>query len=460
MNKVFNFLSSLKLSFALLVLLFGVIIQRAILAQRYFLAPDPEQVPRLIRWFDSLGVDSLELLHFIFWSVVFLLAVNLSFAVPVMVKSGKARRKGLVRFKSVDSLKKISDMQVLNVPRFDLELARRFFRRKGFRVVVEDFSGTRLFAVRRDLGQWGVLVFHLTFFLLFLGGMGSFLTRFTGYLELAPGESFVEKFDNYLQKTPKPLLFEADNEFKLVLEEINLSYWKPGEVRQRAAVLKVIDSSGAVDTKKVSVNNPLSIANVKVYQGSRHGFVAGLQVTDQVGTTATGHVRFLLAEQKGPELITWVRLPGTVLDLKLELYSDMVRDIEGLEDFYSSRFTGSLMKVSSAEYGGDPVYHGVVFGGGNLTVEGLDVQFVSLKPFTSFIITRDYGVPVIYTGFVCLLVSLFMTYFWVPERYWITAVPEGTASSVYVGGNTDRYKESFRERFAVLVREFEEVLRQ
>lgn len=460
MKKILLFLTSLRFSFILLVVLLGVIVQRAIIAQRYFLSPDPAQVPLFLRGFDYLGLSSIELLNRIFWGVLSILVVSLFFSISRMIKAGKARRRGLGRFKTVEAIQQLGNTKRIHIAACDPDKIKSFFRRKGFRIQDENHSSFPcFFAVKHDLGQWGVIIFHLTFFLLFLGGIASFLTRFTGYFELAPGEIFVEKYDHYLQKTPKPMFFNADNAFSVTLEEINLAYWKPGEVKQRASIVRIIDKNGRLrGTPNISVNNPYAVANVKIYQGSRHGFIAGLKVTDREGTTANGVVRFLLTRGAEPELVTWVRLPGTALDLKLELYSDLVRKIEGLEHFYSSRFEGSLMKVSSVERGGKLQSHGVVFGGGSLDVDDLDLRFVSLKPFTSFIITRDYGVPIIFVGFVFLLLSLCLTYFWVPERYWITIQEKDTGYSVYVGASVDKYKESFKERFSRLMNEFEAVI--
>ncbi|GAB4339636.1 MAG: hypothetical protein Kow0089_12690 [Desulfobulbaceae bacterium] len=454
MKRIARFLSSLRFSFFLILLLLGVIVQRAILAQRAFLSPDHEKVPMLARGFDRFGLNSLELLNTIFWVVLSVFGISLFFTVKRMIRQGRARRAAFSRFRDVDSIREMRRHMVIALPVSPSpETIKTFFQRRGFRVSASDGADAGLLlAVRRDLGRWGVLLFHLTFFLFFLGGTASFLTRFTGYFELAPGETFTETYDGYIQKTPRPVFFGPEHVFTMTLEEIRLSYWKPGEVRQRAAIVRLTDDDNTVlPVKNISVNNPIRVGDRKIYQAGRHGFIASITVTDETGTRAEGVIRFLLGRKDAAELLTWVRLPGTRLDLKLELFTDMVRRIEGLEDYYSSPFTGSLIKVTSQEAGREPVFRGVLFGGGDLSFEGLTLHFDSLKPFTSFTVTRDYGVVIIFAGFVLLLLSLCITYFWVPERFWIALVDDGR--KVYVGGSRERYKESFGERFALLADE-------
>jgi len=57
---------------------------------------------------------------------------------------------------------------------------------------------------------------------------------------------------------------------------------------------------------------------------------------------------------------------------------------------------------------------------------------------------------VVFTGFGLLLLGLLVTYFWVPEVIWCAVTPDGERDRVVVGGMTEKYHESFGERFADL----------
>lgn len=107
----------------------------------------------------------------------------------------------------------------------------------------------------------------------------------------------------------------------------------------------------------------------------------------------------------------------------------------------------TLLKVSSVE-GMRRSFHGVVFIGSELSFEGLSLRFISLRPYSSFVTVQDYGVPLIFAGFVPLIIGLVVTYFWVPENYWGVINRKDGGCSVIIGATSERFRQAFRERFA------------
>ncbi|NIO19516.1 MAG: hypothetical protein GTN76_01890, partial [Candidatus Aenigmarchaeota archaeon] len=293
-----------------------------------------------------------------------------------------------------------------------------FLKSKGFRIRSDSADNQeRLYAGKRDSGRWGILFFHLTFFILFVGILLSIFTRHAGYIEISPGDTFIEKRDNYLSVSKRPLLFGDDRKFKLILKDIDLSYWRPGVIKQRAGIVNVYDSRGSfAGEKRIQVNSPIKIEGTTVYQGSRQGFIAGLEIVDIENNKVSGTVRFRIPVRTGERMRNTINLPGTGMHLDLELFTEKLGEIEGLEQL-GAESMATLLKVTSVE-GQVRIFRGVVFLGGTLSFEGLTVHFNGLKPYTSYVMVRDYGIPVIFAGFVFLLVGLVATYFWVPENYW------------------------------------------
>lgn len=148
-----------------------------------------------------------------------------------------------------------------------------------------------------------------------------------------------------------------------------------------------------------------------------------------------------------------VTLPGTGLDLDLELFTEKLGDIEGLEQF-KTKYMATLMKVTSQE-GPHHTFRGVLFGGASLSFEGLTLRFVTLKPYTSFLAVRDYGVPIIFSGFVFLMIGLVVIYFWVPENYWAVVEEKDGGDLVVIGATTEKYQASLRERFEFQIAQLE-----
>ena len=185
------------------------------------------------------------------------------------------------------------------------------------------------------------------------------------------------------------------------------------------------------------------VEGTKIYQGTRQGFAAYIEIVDTIGNKSTGTARFRLPEKTTTHMRNTINLPGTDLILELDLFTERLGEIEGLEQL-GAQSMATLMKVTSVE-DHRRQFRGVVFIENRLLFEGLTLNFKSLKPYTSFVMVRDYGIPVIFTGFGLLLIALVVTYFWVPEHYW--AVMKKREGRVIIGASTEKYKDSFKDHF-------------
>ncbi len=441
-------LGSLKLSFFLMIFLSLLVIQRAIIAQKEVLPQTGEGIPWFIKALNALGLNTPESLDFPFVAAMILFVINLGFSSLIMARKIRKKQRGLLCFREPQEIQALGNSTEFRLPLNSNGWVVQTFKCKGF-IVNWEKNGpeTRLYADKHETGRWGVLFFHLTFFIVLVGVLVSYLTRYSGYLELSPGDQFMEQRESYLRITQRPMLFGEDKKFRIELKEIDLSYWKPGVIRQRAGVVNLYDMRGTfIGEKKVEVNSPLKISGIKIYQGNKHGFIAGLEITDEAGTRVTALAQFEIPGKTERTMTSRIGLPGTGLTLNLELFTEKLGDIEGLEQF-KSRHMATLIKVTSVE-GPHRTFRGVVFGGASLSFEGLTLQFVTLKPYTSLIAVQDYGVPVIFSGFFFLLLGLVVTYFWVPENYWAVIRNEESEDLVVIGAATEKYKESFKERFA------------
>lgn len=141
-----------------------------------------------------------------------------------------------------------------------------------------------------------------------------------------------------------------------------------------------------------------------------------------------------------------ITISDTGIRLELELFTEQIARISGLESLATTH-GATLLKVTHLD-GEKRHFLGVLFPGGTVTMGNISLRFDDLKPYSSFVVSRDYGVPVIFAGCLVLLAGLLLTYFWVPEAWWAAVTGDGDKSTVVIGATTERFKESFRERFA------------
>ncbi len=458
-DKLIKFLGSLKLSFPLILILVALVAQKAIIAQKAVMPREGTEPNLLIKALNALGITSPETVDTLLYMVLTAFVINLGLATVSMLRRVLAKQRVQKSYKTEEAIRALANNAEFELNKEGEVKLADFLKSNGFRIRSDSADNqVCLYAGKRDSGRWGILFFHLTFFILFVGILLSIFTRHAGYIEISPGETFIEKRDNYLSVNKRPLLFGDDRMFKLILEDIDLSYWRPGVIKQRASIVQVYDSSGDfAGEKRIQVNSPLKIEGTTVYQGSRQGYVAGLDITDEEGNKAMGTVRFLIPKKPGQKMRNTINLPGMDLNLILELFTEKLGEIEGLEQL-GARSMATLVKVTSVG-GGPPVFRGVVFYGSSLSFEGLTVHFTSFKPYTSFVAVRDYGIPVIFAGFVFLLAGLVVTYFWVPENYWAVIRKEAdNKNTLIIGATTERYKDSFKDRFQEHIEEIKKEL--
>ncbi|WP_298440154.1 cytochrome c biogenesis protein ResB [Geobacter sp.] len=448
-EKVVRFLGGLKLSFFLLTLLGLLAAQKAILAQSAL----QEDAPRFLRMLMSLKGLSPDVLGVLLVAGLGLFVVNLLFSSVRMFRKVRTRQKAFACFRGRDAIAGMTNREEFNASTDPTAKLVDYFRQRGFTVAVERNGGNVLLhAGKRLTGLWGIFFFHMTFMILLFGILLSMLTGFAGYVALSPGDLFVEKRSAYMRATDRPLLFGSDRFFKVRLDSIDLSYWRPGEVRQRSSTVSLFAPDGRfLAQRRMEINQPITIGDTAVYQGTRQGFAAELLVTDRAGTTVKATARFLFPAKSGDSLTCVLPLPGTDVNLLMELVTDQVRTIPGLESLAPAH-PATLIKLRTVEHG-PPVFRGVMFPGTGLIFEGLKVGFVKLKPFSSIVVKRDYGVPVIFASFASLVLGLLIAYYWVPENWWVACEREGERYRLTAGATVERYRESFGGRFAAQVKE-------
>ena len=452
-SRAYALLGSLELSFVLMVLLGVLAAVRALVAQK---GVDLSQANALVRWLTEVAPARADALLWPTVATLALFVVNLALSSVEMARKASARRRALTAPRAGEHVAASGVRAGLRGGEGAADVLERSFRRRRWRVERASVGGeTRLAATRRGAGHWANLVFHLAFFVIVAGACLSAFTRSVGYVELAPGESFVERRASYLRASPPPLLTAADRNFRLHLDEMDLAFWPEGGVRRRASWIRIDDPSGRqLSRERLEVNTPIGHDGVTIYQGGKEGFIAGVSVVDTAGTRAEGTIHFQFPTSPGEPMRSRAVLPGTRVALELELHTGMLAQVTALQPV-SHQGSVSLIKVFQVR-GPHEKPLGAVFGGSTLEFQGLTLSFDTLKPFMSFVVVRDEGVPVIFAGLALALLALVAVYFWVPETCWAVVTPrEGGGAEVALAGAAERYQSSFAERFRELATELE-----
>ena len=208
-NKLLKYLSSLRFTI-LLISLLGVIFalglwvpQKRLLKSIYI--EWQKHSPNLVDFLDALGLTTIysSPITITLWLLFFL---NLSLVLwqrwPV-IKS----RTALSESRIADPLTAGGYSFRHSYPLPDTiegQAVLELLRKKRY-TLLGDVTG--FYGVRNRLAPIAFMLFHLSFFLILLGGLISVYTEFIGYLDLAQGESFHGELNRY-NASPQPKMPE------------------------------------------------------------------------------------------------------------------------------------------------------------------------------------------------------------------------------------------------------------
>ena len=256
LKKAVKYLSSLRFTIVLISLL-GAIFIIGLWVPQVHLVKDiylewHRNSPRLVDFLDAFGLTTIYTspITIALWSLFFLnLALVLWQRMPVVRHRIALSESNIIDpekaagypFKKAFPLPAELDGATLLA-----RLGKRRYR------VLGDASG--FYAVQNRLAPVAFLLFHVSFYLILLGGMISIYTEFIGYVDLAQGEHFQGELDRY-NATPAVHMpaFGSAPQVSLSVTSI-----KPSVVFNTPTSISVQLLDGEQQTHDVGINTPYS----------------------------------------------------------------------------------------------------------------------------------------------------------------------------------------------------------
>lgn len=296
-------------------------------------------------------------------------------------------------------------------------------RRRHYRVFTTTGEGRfYLYADRGRFGIPGSLLTHLSVVLIVAGGLYSGLAGYRGYVNIPTGATVTIPRAGFAAR----------------LDAFRIDYYSDGTPKQYYSTLTVVDAGREVEHRVIAVNSPLTYKGFTLYQASYGWAVDGLLKIQG------REIRFTAPDRET------ISLEGD-LRLKILFYPDYTVDPAGHPGTRSSRpenprvgyFLMQGNKVISYSLAGlnEPVAVG----------DGLTITFTGYRQYSGLKVTRDPGIPVVYTGAALLLLGLFLSFYVRRRQVWGMVIPEDGGCRVLLAGAALRLP-------AVLADELEELL--
>lgn len=313
---------------------------------------------------------------------------------------------------------------------FSADRLKSAFQREGYRI-----HGTRdhFYAVRNRLAPVASLLFHLSFFLMLLGGTISVYSKFTGYLDLAVGESFSGEIERF---NPTPRMPKIGSPPAATLTVSRITPRVEGEMATGLEV-EIRDDRGGVH--KADVNRPYKVGKTSFVVNDLG--VAPLVVLRDAGGRELDGAYAKLDVLKGKE--DGFALGGYRFRARFFPDYEVVGGVAGTR---SEEFNNPAFEVT-IEKGGVPIGRRTLFPGRSVDFDGHRLELREMPFWVRFFVVKEYGVGILYAGFAVATMALIWRLIFYRREMVGKVRTEGGREVLHLAGRAEFYRALSEDEF-------------
>ncbi len=278
-------------------------------------------------------------------------------------------------------------------------------------------NGYRLFAEKGRWTRLGVYVVHLSIIFMVIGSLIGSIFGFDGYVNIPEKESVSSIF---LQNS------EAKKElgFEIRCNDFNLSFYDSGMPKEYRSSLSIIKKNKEVIKKEIIVNDPLRYAGINIFQSS-YGQTPGNQMKVTFTEKASG-----LKYEKQAEMGKPIEMPGNKGILKIEDFKNHFSYMGvTIDNVYLCVLIPDTGKPEHIMIPVNSRFDAMRKGDFIIAIANADFQY-----YTGLQVTKDPGVPIVYTGFIFMIIGCYITFFMFHKKICVELIRDGGKTNVMVSG--------------------------
>jgi cytochrome c biogenesis protein len=452
-KPLFSFLSSLKLTIILLIIIAVASIVGTIIPQQYEGGEAFRHLsPGLVKVFNSLQL--FDMYHSI-WFILLMVLLSLNLIV-CSLNRWKASWKLFSNVPSPDRKKPFENLHPENVLLIKKDRnevisgVENFLRRKFKKFRRKDADRiTYFYGEKGAYSNFGVYIIHLSILIIITGAIIGSLLGFEAFVNIPEGES-TNTVHLTRQKGAKKL------DFTVRCDTFAISFYDNGMPKEYRSNLSFLKDNTVILQGPLLVNHPITFNGIRFYQAS-YGPIPGgrahitVRRENKQETTITVKQKdsFFLNEKNakvnivkieknfmsmGPAVLMHIQNPkGTV---RIWVFSR----IEQIKD----RIPDLIKKVPT-------------FNPGRYTPYYFELNGIESNYYTGLQLSHDPGVGIVAIGSLFVILGLFVTFFSSHKRLWIKVGEQDGKTRISVGARSNRDPVGLKREVEYLLRHFSSI---
>ena len=433
-KAVLSFLSSLKLTIGLFIIIAVAAILGTVIPQQYDGGESIRHLsPGLVKAFESLQL--FDMYHSI-WFIILMGLLSLNLTVCSLNRfptSWKLFRKtpSLDRSRPFENL---SPDRVLATEKERNEVifgVERLLLKRYKRVRRKDTANTTFFYGEKGAySHFGIYVIHASILIVIAGAIIGSLLGFEAFVNLPEGES-----TNTVHLGRQKVIKNLD--FTVRCDKFSIVYYDNGMPKEYRSDLSFLKDGDVIHQGPLLVNHPVTVNGIRFYQAS-YGSIPGDQALitikkgNEEGTTITARlkdslhlkekdatVKILRIEENlmsmGPAVLISIQSPER--NMRFWVFKDIERIKQGIPDLFKKvpRFNPGLF---------EPYY--------------FKLNEIEKKYYTGLQLSHDPGVSIVASGSSLIIIGFLITFFSSHKRFWVRVDGQEGKSRISVAASSTR----------------------
>ena len=415
--------------------------------------------PETLRWLDRLTLT--DVFH-AWWFLSLMGLVSVSIIVISVDRFPNAWRFYARPYRKTDaSFRSALPKKIefpINTSEDGLNAAERALKKSGWPVErIADRNEPSLYSERHRFSVMAVYIVHASLLLIFAGGIIDGVFGYSGFMALQNGQTSnqIELRTGGTRQLP----------FSVKCNGAGQENYPDGSPKRWWSKLAVVQNGQETEAKEIVVNDPLVHNGLRFYQASfgNTGKLTGLKVAvtpDKPGGSTSASLA--MVPGSAPREITLpfnqsVQLDANTTVTLAEYIPDFfVRDDQVFKRSDDPVNPAFRLQVKNITTGAEaklwifPAYNSAAQG--EKTNYSFEFRDMDMGYYTGLEVSHEPGQWLVWSGVLLMGAGLFVAFYLVHMRVWISAVTNSQGNLVlWVGGQANKNKDRFEQKFGELV---------